>query len=171
MNFDYQHLIPEDFSHDAKVWVYQSSRLLTMSEALQLEELLNTFVENWESHGAPVKGYANLLFGQFIVFMADDTNAKICGKAIDSVARFAKEIEQTFSINLLDRQSLAFVVKEKVQLLPLAQLNYSIENNFINHDTIYFNNLVADKKSLLCNWMIPIKESWLAARIISLQTV
>ncbi len=171
MNFDYQHLIPEDFSSDAKVWVYQSSRLLMMSEALQLEEKLEKFVAEWESHGAPVKGYANLLFGQFIVFMADDTDARICGRAIDSVARFAQEIEKEFSINLLDRQTLAFVVKDKVQLLPLAQLNYSIENNFINHNTIYFNNLVADKKSFLCNWMIPIKESWLASRIITLQTV
>jgi hypothetical protein len=165
MNFEYQHLIPEDFHPDSKVFIYQSNRLLMMSEALQLEELLETFVNEWESHGAAVKGYANLLFGQFVVFMADDTDAKICGRSIDSVARFAQEIEKQFSISLLDRHSLAFVVKDKIQLLPMSQFKYSIENNFITPDTLYFNNLVTDKKSFLSNWIIPIKQSWLASRI------
>lgn len=165
MNFEYQHLIPEDFHPDSKVFIYQSNRLLMMSEALQLEELLETFVSEWESHGAAVKGYANLLFGQFVVFMADDSDAKICGRSIDSVARFAQEIEKRFSISLLDRHSLAFVVKDKIQLLPMSQLKYSVENNFITPDTLYFNNLVTDKKSFLSNWIIPIKQSWLASRI------
>ncbi len=171
MNFEYQHLIPEDFHPNSKVFIYQSNRLLMMSEALQLEELLENFVRDWESHGAAVKGYANLLFGQFIVFIADDTDAKICGRSIDSVARFAQELEKQFSISLLDRHSLAFVVKDKIQLLPLSQLKYSIENNFISSETLYFNNLVTDKQSFLTNWIIPIKQSWLASRIASLQTV
>ncbi len=171
MNFEYQHLIPEDFHPNSKVFIYQSNRLLMMSEALQLEELLENFVRDWESHGAAVKGYANLLFGQFIVFIADDTDAKICGRSIDSVARFAQELEKQFSISLLDRHSLAFVVKDKIQLLPLSQLKYSIENNFISPETLYFNNLVTDKQSFLTNWIIPIKQSWLASRIASLQTV
>src|SRR5437016_1737984 len=34
MSFEYQHLIPEDFHSDSKVWIYQSSRLFTLSEAL-----------------------------------------------------------------------------------------------------------------------------------------
>ncbi|MFX8727461.1 hypothetical protein ABTM60_19285, partial [Acinetobacter baumannii] len=90
------------------VWVYQASRLFTISEAFELESMLSTFVEHWESHGAAVKGFANLFFGRFIVFIADDTDSRICGRAIDSVARFVKEIETTFNINLMDRLSLAF---------------------------------------------------------------
>ena len=171
MNFDYKDLIPDDFSPNAKVWVYQCSRLLMLSEAIQLEDKLNEFVAGWESHGAAVKGYANLLFGQFIVFMADDSDSKICGRSIDSVARFVQEIEKEFSVNLLDRQTLAFVVKDKVQLLPLSQLQYGIDNNFITTETLYFNNLVTDKTSFLTNWLIPLKESWLAKRITTAQTV
>jgi hypothetical protein len=170
MNFEYAHLLPEDFNKNAKVWIYQSSRMFGLSEALQLESLLFDFVEEWESHGAAVKGYANLLFGQFIVFMADDTDATICGRSIDSIARFVKDVEQKFSISLLDRQSLAFIVKDKIQLLPLTQLKYGIENKFISPETLYFNNLVTDKKSFLTNWIIPAKNSWLAAKLDFIQT-
>ena len=169
MNLEYQQIIPEDFNSNAKVWIYQSNRLLGIAEALQLESMLNDFVAAWESHGAAVKGYANLLFGQFIVFMADDSEAKICGRSIDSVARFIQEVEKHLSISLMDRHALAFVVKDKIQLLPLSQLKYSVENGFITPDTLYFNNMVTDKQSLLTNWLIPVKESWLAARIPALQ--
>jgi hypothetical protein len=66
---------------------------------------------------------------------------------------------------MFDRQSLAFVVKEKVQIIPMSQLNYAVEQSFINGDTLYFNNLVATKDELLNNWIIPLKASWLAKRL------
>jgi hypothetical protein len=165
MKLNYQEHIPSDFDADSKVWIYQSNRLLSISEALQLENILKDFVENWESHGAAVKGYANLFFGQFIVFMADDTDARICGRAVDAVTRFVQELEKQFAVNLMDRQTLGFIVKDNIQLLPFSQLNYAIENNFINTDTLYFNNLVINKKELLNNWLIPVKESWLMSKI------
>jgi hypothetical protein len=52
-----------------------------------------------------------------------------------------------------------------VQLLPLAQLQYAIGNGFISGDTLYFNNLVQTKAELETNWIIPVKESWLAQKI------
>lgn len=169
MNLEYQHLIPENFNNNSKVYIYQSSRLLTISEALQLENLVHNFIDNWESHGNKINAYANLFFGQFIVFIAEDKDANICGRSIDALNRFMKEIEQIFSVQLLDRQTLAFVVNDKIQLLPLSQLKYGIENNFIEPDTLYFNNAIVDKEALLNNWIIPAKNSWLKAKFPTLE--
>jgi hypothetical protein len=169
MNFEYEHLIPEDFDPASRVWIYQSSRLFFISEALQIEDMLNGFVESWNSHGAKVKGYANLLFGQFVVLMADETAAGVSGCSTDSSVHLIKQIEEAYKVDMFNRQNLAFVVKEKIQTIPLSQLNYALENGFITPDTIYFNNLVLDKASLLSKWMIPVKESWLAARIPALK--
>ncbi len=69
------------------------------------------------------------------------------------------------NVQLFDRQMLAFFVKEKIQLLPLSQLDYAVKNDFINRNTLYFNNTVLTKKELLTSWIIPVKESWLAKRI------
>ena len=65
MNIDFKEQIPGDFLDTSRVWIYQCSRLFFLSEALQVEEILEQFVSNWKSHGADVKGYANLFFGQF----------------------------------------------------------------------------------------------------------
>ncbi len=164
MNFHFQDLISEDFNDTSKVWIYQCNRLFTLSEALQIEELLEDFTKSWQSHGAKVKGYANLFFGQFIILMADETATGVGGCSIDSSVRLIKNIEQDYNVNLFERQMLAFIIKERIQLLPMEQLNYAIENGFINTDTLYFNNTVQTKKELLSNWIIPVKQSWLAKR-------
>lgn len=165
MNTSIEHLIPADFAATSRVWVYQSNRLFGISEAFQLEEELENFSTKWRSHGAPVKAKSFLFFGQFIVLMADETTVPVGGCSTDSSVHFIKKLEQKYSASLLDRTQLAFIVNQKVQLLPLAQLTYAVEKNFINGDTLYFNNTVANKSELLHNWIIPVKESWLQRRL------
>lgn len=167
MNIHFQDLIPENFDDNSRVWIYQCNRIFTMKEALQLEETLENFTKEWNSHGSPVSGFANLFFGQFIIIMADETHVKVGGCSTDSILRFIKNIEQDYNVELLDRQTLAFIIKEKVQLLPLSEVNYYIQNELITADTWYFNNTILTKKELLKNWIIPVKESWLASRIPS----
>lgn len=171
MNSSYKEIIPEDFHASSRVWIYQSNRLFTISEALQIEEILESFVESWQSHGTPVKGYANLLYGQFVIIMADETATGVSGCSTDSSVRVMKQLEEQFNVNMFDRQLLAFMIKDKIQMLPLAQLKYAVENGFIHADTLYFNNLVATKQELLEKWMIPVKESWLANKIKFPETV
>lgn len=165
MNLNYKEYIPAGFSDDSRVWIYQCNRIFSLSEALQLEPMLQDFVAGWNSHGDPVKGYANLFFGQFIILMADETATGVSGCSTDTSVRLIKSIEQQFNVQLFDRQSLAFIIKDKIQLLPLSQLAYAVENNFINGDTLYFNNTVLTKKEWMDHWLIPVKESWLAKRL------
>lgn len=167
MNIHFQDLIPEDFDDNSRVWIYQSNRLFTIKEALQLEEQLQNFSKEWNSHGSAVKSYANLFFGHFIILIADEADIKVGGCSTDSAFRFIKNLEKNYNVQLLDRQTLAFIVKEQIQLIPLAHVNYSIEHDYITPDTLYFNNTILTKKELLNNWIIPVKDSWLAQRIPS----
>ena len=161
---EYKHLLPGSFSGESRVWVYQASRTLTVSEALEAEEMIKDFCEEWRSHGAEVQAYGNLFFGQFLILMADETKAAVSGCSTDSSVRFVKELEKKFNIDFFNRTNLAFWIKDKVQLLPLGQLAYALENNFIGPDTLYFNNTVLNKEQLENNWIIPVKDSWLATR-------
>lgn len=167
MNFEYKHLLPQDFARESRVWVYQASRLLTISEALEAEGLINEFCMQWSSHGADVKAYGNLFFGQFLILMADERMAGVSGCSTDSSVRFVQHLGQKFGIDFFNRTNLAFVVKEKIQLLPLSQLSYAFQNEFITADTLYFNNTVLNKEQLENNWIVPIKNSWLASRLKS----
>jgi hypothetical protein len=135
MNLEYKELLPQNFSPDSKVWIYQSSRLFSLSEALDIETLLNKFSAEWRSHGAEVNAYCNLFFGQFVVLMADETNVGVGGCSTDSSVRFIKELGQKFGVDFFDRTSMAFLVKDKIQMLPLNQLQYAFDNGFIDQGT------------------------------------
>lgn len=166
MNASHSEILPTDFAGNSRVWIYQSPRLFMLSEALAIEEMLETFVRDWKSHGVPVKGYGNLFYGQFIVLMADETATGVSGCSTDGSVRLVKEIEQRFGVNLFDRLMLAFRIKDKVQMIPLAQLPYALENGFVNEETLYFNNTVQTKEELETRWLIPLKDSWLAVRFL-----
>ena len=165
MNLEYRNLLDNNFAPDSRVWIYQSSRLFTLNEALAIEDRLNDFTANWLSHGVPVKGAAYLFFGQFIVLMADEHATGVSGCSTDDSVRLIKDMEQLFGVNMFDRTTLAFVVKGRVQLLPLSQLQYAFDNRFIDSHTLYFNNLVQTKAELENNWLVPIKDSWLSKKI------
>ncbi len=165
MNLAYQNQLPGDFAPDSRVWIYQASRLFSLSEVLQVEVLVKEFAAGWKSHGDPVKGYGNIFFGQFVVLMADERATGVSGCSTDSSVRLIKQLEEMFGVNMFDRQMLAFFVKDKVQLLPIAQVQYAIDNQFINPDTLYFNNLVQTKEELENKWIVPVKESWLRNRV------
>ena len=165
MDLDIQQHLPLDFNTSSRVWIYQSSRLFLISEALEMEDMLQHFVTNWKSHGAPVKGFANLFFGRFIVLMADETATGVSGCSTDSSVRLIKDIETRFAVNMFDRNTLGFVLKDSIQLLPMSQLQYAATNGFLTAGTLYFNNLVQTKKELENKWIIPICESWLVNKI------
>jgi len=166
MKLDYKSLIDQNLHADSRVWIYQANRIFSLDEALAIEVILNDFAEQWKSHGVPVKGAAYLFFGQFIILIADETATGVSGCSTDSSVRMIKDIEKQFGVNLFDRTTLAFVVEDKVQLLPMTQLQYAVDNGFISGNTSYFNNLVNTKEELESRWILPLKDSWIAARII-----
>ena len=165
MNLHFQDLIPSTFSGNSRVWIYQGNRPFTLEETIRIEELLHDFSHSWLSHGARVKGFACVLFGQFIILMADETSTGVSGCSTDSSVRLVKSIEQDYNIQLFERTTLAFIYQQRIHLLPLSKLNDAMEEGVITGDSLYFNNNIQTLDELLNKWIIPVKDSWLAARI------
>ncbi len=159
-------ILPENFSATSKVWIYQSNRLFSMGEVFEIETLLEDFVAQWKSHGAKVKGFATILYGQFIVLMADETQTGVGGCSTDSSVHVIKQIEVLCNVQMFNRELLAFWVKEKVETIPIAQVGYAVENGILKPDTLYFNNLVNHKAEMELKWLQPISESWLAKKYL-----
>ncbi len=165
MNLSYADLIPSEFSHHSKVWIYQSNRMFSIAEALNIETILTDFTNNWKSHGIPVKGFATLFFGQFIIIMADEEQTGVSGCSTDSSVRTIKNIETNFNVSMFERTNLAFVVKDKIELLPISQVQYALDKGFVTANTLFFDHSVQTKGELLDRWIIPIGSSWLGKRI------
>ena len=158
-------LIPADFPDNARVWVYQSSRPFVEKEEIEINEQLHHFYANWQAHGAPVKGWAKLLYRQFVVIMADESDVEVSGCSTDSSVRVIKSLERQYDVNFFDRMTITFLRNEKAEMLPFNQVQYAIDKGYINKDTYLFNNVVTNKKDLMEQWLVPLSESWLASRV------
>ncbi|HRO43571.1 MAG TPA: hypothetical protein PL009_12110 [Flavipsychrobacter sp.] len=158
-------LIPNDFSDHSRVWIYQGSRPFITKEQKEIDEQLHQFYAQWQAHGEPVKGWAKLLFNQFIVVMADETGTNVTGCSTDGMVRVIKSLERQYEVNFFDRMTLTFLIAEKAEMLPFSQVQYALEKGYINEHTLTFNNIATTKKELLESWLVPLKESWLAARL------
>jgi hypothetical protein len=166
MTVDLATILPANFHSQSKLWIYQANRTFTMGELFQIEEMLEQFIDSWKSHGADVKGFGTALYGQFIILMADESFTTVGGCSTDSSVHVIKAIEKMTGVQMFNRELLAFWVKDKVQTIPMAQVAYALENGILQKDTLYFNNLVANKAEMETKWMQPISESWLGKKYI-----
>jgi hypothetical protein len=167
MTFKYKELLPFDFAGNSKVWIYQSNRVFSSFEILQIEERLYAFTSKWQSHGTPVKGYGILLFSQFIILMADESASGVSGCSTDSSVHLIKQIEGDFDVRLFDRQEVAFIIHDAVRVIPLSKLKDGSESVLDHADSFYFNNMVQTKEELENQWIIPVHEGWLGKQTLS----
>lgn len=158
-------LIPAGFPENSRVWIYQSSRAFIEKEEKEVNEQLHHFYAHWQTHGAPVKGWAGLLFRQFVVVIADEGHEAVSGCSTDSSVRVIKSLEKQYDVNFFDRMMITFLVKGKAEMLPFNQVQYAIDKGYIDENTMLFNNVITDKKGLMENWLVPLKESWIAGRV------
>src|SRR5690606_11171133 len=134
-------------------------------EQKEIDEQLHHFYEQWEAHGAPVKGWAKLLFNQFIVVMADDDVTHVSGCSTDSMMRVIKSLERQYSVNFFDRMTVTFLKIDKAEMLPFHQVQYALDNGYLTEDSLTFNNIATTKQELLERWLVPLKQSWMAVRL------
>lgn len=97
--------------------------------------------------------------------MADESATGVSGCSTDSSVRVIKSLERQYDVNLFDRLLLAFVVKDKLELLPMAQVTYAFEKGFINEDTLYLNNTVLTKQEMEQRWLVPLRDSWVMKKV------
>ncbi|MFY0254632.1 hypothetical protein ACDQ55_11825 [Chitinophaga sp. 30R24] len=158
-------IFPAGFSPASRVWIYQSNRPFNEREVWEINEQLHQFTAQWSAHGDPVKGWGQVVLNQVIVLIADETDTTVSGCSTDSSVRIIKSIEKQYEVNMFDRLLLGFIVKDKVQLLPMAQVAYALEKGYIDENTIYLNNTVLTKEELDTKWLLPLKDSWIAKKL------
>lgn len=160
-------ILPADFSPTSKVWIYQSNRPFSEEEETEINEQLYNFYIQWKSHGNDVKGWAKLIFGQFVVVMADEAQSGVSGCSTDGMVRVIKSLERQYQVDLFDRLTITFLVDDKPQPLPMQQVKYALEKGYIETDTLLFNNTVDTRAKLESEWLVPLDKSWLWNRIVN----
>jgi hypothetical protein len=144
----------------ARVWIYQSNRPFTESEAEIIKRRSASFADSWTAHKKELKASAELIYNRFLILAVDEKEAAASGCSIDSSVHFVKSLEAGLNVSFFDRLSFAFKKNDHVEALSKDEFEKAISEGIITQDTIVFNNLVQTKKELDERWEIPLKDSW-----------
>ena len=148
------------FSENSRVWVYQSDRKLSDSEAQQIQIRLDDFAKSWTAHNNELKAKAEVRYNRFLILIVDESHAGASGCSIDKSVHFIKRIEEQFNVKLLDRFNLAYREGNEVLSAPRADFEEMLKQGNINSNTIVFNNMVQNLNELQTKWEVPFKDSW-----------
>ncbi|TCC86482.1 ABC transporter ATPase [Pedobacter frigiditerrae] len=148
------------FSPQSKVWIYQSSRQFTPTEAAEIQQKLDAFTAQWTAHGHQLKAKAEIPYNFFIVLTVDQDAASATGCSIDSSVRVIKEIENAYGVDLFNRFNMAYKIDDKVHVAGKEDFETLISIKQIGPQTIVFNNLVQTLAEFEDKWEVELENSW-----------
>jgi hypothetical protein len=157
---DYNQLPPS-----SRVWIYQSNRAFSTAESDQIQAQLRQFIQQWQSHGKPVKAWGLLQYNRFVVLVVDESYEAPSGCSIDSSVALIKELEQTYQVDFFDRMNFAYKKDNAVLSANRTDFANLYQNGTINNQTIVFNNLVNTKEDLEEQWEVRLGDSWHARMV------
>jgi hypothetical protein len=147
----------------SRVWIYQSSRILTASEQEQLLGALGDFISSWTAHQTGLKGSAEIRHGLFVIIAVDEDHNQASGCSIDKSVHFMKEAGKVLGVDFFDRLTATCMNPDgTVVLFKAHQLASQLEQGVVKPDAMLFNNLIHSLDLLEHKWMVPIHESWLS---------
>lgn len=146
----------------SRLWVFQSSRILTEDEGQQLVHSMKKFIGSWASHDIPLDAGVALFHNHFLVLAVDDSVNRAGGCSIDKMMAYVKQIALQFNIDFFDRMKVAVLNDdEAVELVALHQLDILVNDDVLHSETIVFNNMVTTVDEFHHSWKIPLKDSWM----------
>lgn len=145
-------LVPfEELSNDARIWIFQSNRLMNDTEQTLLINKTKQFVNEWTAHNQTLKASCAVLHDYFLILAVDENFNQASGCSIDKAFRHVTQMGDVLNINFFDRMKIAAIHNNQMQLFPYLDVK-SNPNNFADHT--FFRNTVENKLQLKNSWMV-----------------
>lgn len=150
-----------DLPDNARVWIYQSDKAFTEVQTATIHQQLQGFIQQWQSHGKPVRAWGGIKYNRFIVLAVDEGYEAPSGCSIDSSVAVIRQIEADFGVDMFNRMNFAYKTDAAtVASADRDDFSALYANNAINDQTIVFNNLVNTKADLETKWEVALGNSW-----------
>ena len=146
--------------NNARIWIYQSDRVLSETEITFISSKTKTFINQWTRHGDNLKGSFKIKYNHFLILAVDEDFNNVSGCSIDSSVRFIKQLEQEFAIDFTNKLNVSFKDGNQINIVKLVDFQKFAQEKKITAKTIVFNNLVQTKQDFETNWEVSADKSW-----------
>ena len=151
----------EQMPAQSRIWIYPASQRLSVEAREKVQAHLEKKIQNWDSHGAPMKASTTVFYDQFVIIAADESHQRPSGCSIDQLVNWMTELGIELNVDFFDR-SINVLQQGQVVSIPLPMLKKAVENSVIKLETIVFNHTISYLSDLEKSWMLPASASWMS---------
>ena len=153
-----------------RIWIYTISKLLSEDELAELTNRCRNFVSTWTAHEVSLDASFELYKNRLLIFKVNEANYNASGCSIDKQVRLVKELEQAFSVELLNRLLVAYEQNDAVAVVKTSEIPGLLSEGEISGDTLVFDNTISQSADLAKNWKRPLKNTYLSKYLVSAKT-
>lgn len=148
-----------------RIWIYTLSKELSSEQLVNFNIRCQDFVSHWTAHEVSLDASFELFQNRLLIFKVNEDKYNASGCSIDKQVRFVKELEQAFSLELLNRLLVAYESNGTIEVVKQSQIGDLLSSGKINENTLVFNNTISQSSDLLANWKQPLNKTWLSKYI------
>jgi hypothetical protein len=145
----------DQLSNDAHIWIFGISPALDAAESGAVLQQVDTFLDNWASHGTPIRAARDLREGSFLIIAADEQYEK-SGCSIDRMFGTLKSLERELNVQILDSNRVFLRDSGAVKVVPRNAFRESATLETPVFDTTA--ERLGDVRTGM--WERPARESW-----------
>lgn len=150
-----------------RIWIYTLSKQLPEEQITELKQRCQNFVSTWTAHEVSLDASFELYKNRLLIFKVNEANYNASGCSIDKQVRLVKELEQQFSMELLNRLLVAYEEGTDVAVVKTSEIAGLLNDGSINENTLVFDNTISQSTDLATNWKKPLKETYLSRYVVS----
>lgn len=150
-----------DLPTAARVWVYQSDRMLTDSEVSMLTMKGHEFISTWAAHGSQLAAGFEVFENVFMVLAVDEQQAAASGCSIDTSVHFVQQMGEALKVDFFNRTNIAYICADgKLNLVSLEEFKDLHGAGHVTENTVVYNNLVQTIGDFMTSWKTRVQDSW-----------
>ena len=144
-----------ELSNTAHVWIFGVSPALDFDGEARLLRQVDAFLEQWASHGTPVRGARELREGSFLIIAADDKSER-SGCSIDRMFGTLRQLERDLGVQILDANRIFLRDEGRVRAVPRQEFR-----NAADESTVVFDVTAEELGAVRSGaWERPAAASW-----------
>ena len=143
----------------ARIWVYQANRAFSDIEKTSIESFLPKAIQEWNAHGAGLKGSFEIRYNQVVIIGLDESDNAASGCSIDSSTQWFKQLGIELGIDFFDR-TLAIANGDTADMYPLPAIKQAVKDGFITAESKVLSPLIPNLAYYQTNWPELASDSW-----------
>lgn len=145
----------------ARVWIFAAERPLEGDARERLLADVDSFLDGWAAHGAPLRCGRDLVHDRFLMIAVDEQAAGVSGCSVDALTRQLREHERRLGMAVLDNGPVHYRTDDGVARVSRAEFGTLADTGAVTPDTVVFDNTVPDLGAVRAGkWETPARETW-----------